>query len=64
MPVIELRQISLLPGKRDDLIDLFDAHFTDEHERCGMPIVGMFRDLGDPQRLVWVRKLSRHAEPC
>jgi hypothetical protein len=28
-PIVELRQYTLHPHRRDDLIDLFDAHFVE-----------------------------------
>ena len=53
--VLELRQYTLHPGRRDDLIDLFDRHFVESQEEVGMRVVGQFRDLGDPDRFVWLR---------
>ena len=53
--VVDLRQYTLHPGKRDDLIDVFDTHLVDGQERTGMHIVGQFRDLDDPDRFVWIR---------
>jgi hypothetical protein len=53
--VIELRQYTLVPGRRDELINLFEAEFVESQERCGIRVVGTFRDLGDPQRFVWIR---------
>jgi quinol monooxygenase YgiN len=54
-PVLELRQYTLHPGKRDVLIELFDREFVESQEAEGMQIVGQFRDLGDPNRFVWLR---------
>jgi hypothetical protein len=54
-PVIELRQYTLHPGKRDVLIDLFDREFVEPQEAVGMKIIGQFRDLDDPNRFVWLR---------
>jgi quinol monooxygenase YgiN len=53
--VVDLRQYTLHPGKRDDLIDVFDTYLVDGQERTGMHIVGQFRDLDDPDRFVWIR---------
>ncbi len=53
--VIELRQYTLYPGKRDVLIELFDREFVEPQEALGMQIVGEFRDLDNPDRFVWVR---------
>jgi hypothetical protein len=55
MTVIELRQYTLLPGRRDELIELFEAEFVEPQQRCGIDVIGTFRDLGDPQRFVWIR---------
>jgi quinol monooxygenase YgiN len=54
-PIVELRQYTLHPGKRDDLINLFDREFIETQEAVGMRIVGQFRDLNDPNRFVWLR---------
>lgn len=53
--VFELRQYTLHPGRRDDLIELFDREFVESQEATGMWIVGQFRDLDRPDRFVWVR---------
>jgi quinol monooxygenase YgiN len=54
-PVVELRQYTLHPGKRDELIGLFEQRFIESQEATGMRIAATFRDLGDPDRFVWVR---------
>ncbi|TDD48278.1 NIPSNAP family protein [Kribbella antibiotica] len=53
--VVDLRQYTLHPGQRDTLIDIFDEHFVEGQEVCGMHIAGQFRDLDDPDRFVWLR---------
>ncbi|QKV95784.1 NIPSNAP family protein [Streptomyces sp. NA02950] len=53
--VIELRQYTLRPGRRDELIDLFDQEFVETQEEVGMRVLGQFRDLDDPDRFVWLR---------
>jgi hypothetical protein len=55
MTVVELRQYTLAAGRRDELIDLFEAEFMEPQEACGIRILGTFRDLGDAQRFVWIR---------
>jgi hypothetical protein len=57
-PIVELRQYTLHPGKRDDLIDIFDRHFVEPQEALGMRLIGQFRDLDDPNRFVWLRGFS------
>jgi hypothetical protein len=54
-PIIELRQYTLHPGKRDVLIDLFDREFVESQEALGMKVIGQFRDLDNPNRFVWLR---------
>ena len=54
-PIVELRQYTLHPGKRDVLIDLFDRQFVESQEALGMKVIGQFRDLDNPNRFVWLR---------
>jgi len=54
-PIVELRQYTLHPGKRDILIELFDREFVESQEAVGMRVIGQFRDLNDPNRFVWLR---------
>lgn len=54
-PVLELRQYTLHPGKREVLIELFDREFVESQESVGMRIVGQFRDADAPERFVWLR---------
>lgn len=53
--VIELRQYTLKPGRRDALIDLFERAFVETQEAVGIRLIGQFRDLDDPDRFVWLR---------
>ncbi|WP_413796891.1 NIPSNAP family protein [Streptomyces iranensis] len=53
--VIELRQYTLRPGRREELIELFDREFIETQEETGMVVLGQFRDLDDPDRFVWLR---------
>jgi len=54
-PVVELRQYTLHPGKRDVLIELFDREFIEPQEALGITVIGQFRDLDRPDRFVWLR---------
>lgn len=54
-PIIDLRQYTLYPGTRDAFVELFDREFVETQEAAGMRIIGQFRDLGDPNRFVWIR---------
>jgi len=40
------------------LVDVFDDNFVEGQEAVGMRIVGQYRDLGDPDRFVWLRSFS------
>ena len=54
-PIVELRQYTLHPGKRDTLIELFDREFVETQEAVGIQIIGQFRNLDDPDQFVWLR---------
>ena len=54
-PVVELRQYTLHPGKRDVLIDLFDREFIEPQEALGIKVIGQFRDIDRPDQFVWLR---------
>ncbi len=54
-PIVELRQYTLHPGQRDVLIALFERTFIETQEAVGIMVIGQFRDLEDPNRLVWLR---------
>ncbi len=53
--VLELRQYTLHPGRREDLIELFDREFVEPQEAVGAQVLGQFRDLDDEDRFVWLR---------
>jgi hypothetical protein len=55
MRVIELRRYVMKPGRRDDLIDLFEREFLESQEQCGMLPLGHYRDLEDDNSFVWLR---------
>ena len=59
--VYELRHYTLHPGQRDVLIDIFERGFVETQEAVGMRLPGMFRDLGDPDRFVWLRSFPSMA---
>jgi hypothetical protein len=54
-PIVELRRYALHPGRRDDLIRLFDREFVETQEAVGMQVLGQFYDLDDPNQFVWLR---------
>jgi hypothetical protein len=43
------------PGRRDDLITLFEEHFIEGQERYGMRLIGQLRNRYNPDRFVWMR---------
>jgi NIPSNAP protein len=53
--VLELRQYTLHPGRRDELIELFDREFVETQEAVGAEVLGQFRDRDDGDRFVWLR---------
>ncbi|GAA2601097.1 NIPSNAP family protein [Actinomadura fulvescens] len=53
--MIELRQYTLRPGRRDELIDLFHRELLEPQQQAGMTILATYRDLDDPDRFVWLR---------
>jgi NIPSNAP len=54
-PITELRQYTMKPGRRDDLIALFEEHFIEGQEAEGMRIIGQFRNRNNPDQFVWMR---------
>ena len=64
--VIELRDYKLHPGRRDELIVLFEREFIEPQETAGMRVIAQFRDLDRPDHFVWLRGFAdmttrRHA---
>ncbi|QQP94805.1 NIPSNAP family protein [Lysobacter enzymogenes] len=59
--VIELRRYLMRPGRRDDLIELFEREFVESQEAVGMHVIGQFRELDAADRYTWVRGFPSHA---
>jgi len=53
--VVELRRYTLHPGRRDELIELFEREFVESQEACGMRLFGLFREPAEPDKFVWLR---------
>ncbi|HEX3667188.1 MAG TPA: NIPSNAP family protein [Rhizomicrobium sp.] len=53
--IVELRQYAMKPGRRDELIELFEREFIESQEALGMDVIGTFRDVDDADRFVWLR---------
>jgi hypothetical protein len=45
----------MVPGRRDELIRLFEREFIESQEAVGIQVIGQFHDLDDPNRFVWLR---------
>ncbi len=53
--IVELRQYTVLPGKREVLVDLYDRHFIESQESAGIAVIGQFRVIDDPNRFFWLQ---------
>ena len=53
--VVELRRYVLRPGRRDEMIELFEREFLETQEAVGIRLLGLFRDLDAPDEFVWFR---------
>jgi hypothetical protein len=53
--IVELRQYTLHPGRRDELIELFEREFLETQEAAGMTLIGQFRVQEKNDRFVWLR---------
>ena len=53
--IFELRQYAMKPGRRDELVTLFEREFVESQEAAGIRLIGLFRDLDRPDRFVWMR---------
>lgn len=60
-PIVELRRYLLHPGRREELIELFEREFVETQEATGMQVVGQFRDLDRPDHFVWLRAFDTMA---
>ncbi|HTU69016.1 MAG TPA: NIPSNAP family protein [Candidatus Baltobacteraceae bacterium] len=56
MSVVELRRYLMRPGRRDELIELFERAFIESQEACGMRVIGHYRVAGDPDTYLWFRE--------
>ncbi len=53
--VVELRQYTLVPGTRQDFIELFEREFVETQQAANIRLLGTFSDTDDPDRFVWIR---------
>lgn len=52
---VELRQYAMKPGRRDELIALFEREFVETQAAAGIHLIGLFKDIDQPDRFVWLR---------
>ena len=60
--VVELRRYTLHPGRRDDLIELFEREFVETQEAVGLQVLATFIDPARPDTFVWLRGFAGMAE--
>jgi len=53
--VLELRDYTMQPGRRDELITLFERAFIEAQEAVGARVVAHWRDLDRDDHYVWLR---------
>ncbi|TDD47303.1 NIPSNAP family protein [Nonomuraea terrae] len=53
--IYELRNYTMRPGRRDELIALFEREFVEPQEAVGIRVTGTFRDPDAPDTFPWVR---------
>lgn len=58
MTVLELRQYTMMPGRRQDFVELFDREFVETQEALGIEVVAQSTDLDKPDRSVWIRRFQ------
>ena len=61
-PIVELRRYTLHPGRREDLIEIFENRFIEGQEQAGMKVIGQFREPADPNRFTWLRGFPNMGE--
>ncbi len=53
--IVDLRDYTLAPGTREQLVDRFERLFMDAQEQLGATMLGAFRDADLPDRFVFLR---------
>lgn len=61
LTVFELRNYQTQPGRRDELISMFEAHFLDAYARAGTTVIGTFRNPDNLDRWFWIRAFPDNA---
>ena len=60
--VVELRRYTLHPGRRDELVRLFEREFIEPQEALGLQVLATFIDSARPDSFVWLRGFASMAE--
>lgn len=58
LTLFELRSYRTRPGRRDALIDMFEAHFRPAYEAAGATILASWTVPDEPDRWVWIRAFT------
>ena len=53
--LVEVRRYTLHPGRRDELIALFERELVAPQEAVGLRVLGWYRDRDEPDHFVWLR---------
>lgn len=53
--IVELRRYTLHPGRRGDLVTLFDTEFVHTQEAVGIDVIGQFTDDDHADTFTWFR---------
>ncbi|MFD9891855.1 NIPSNAP family protein [Amycolatopsis sp. NPDC059027] len=53
--VLELRRYTTVPGRRDDLVALFEREFVESQEAVGARLYGQFTEPAEPGKFLWLR---------
>lgn len=61
-PVVELRQYTVVPGKLDDFVRLYDSRFIESQELAGIELPGQFRVVGNPNKFDWLQGFASMQE--
>jgi hypothetical protein len=62
LTLFELRCYRTRPGRRDDLIQMFEAHFCPAYEAGGATILASWTVPEDPDLWVWIRAFANGRE--
>lgn len=54
-PLYELRSYAMVPGRRAELVAMFESVFLDAYERGGTRVLGTFTTPDDDDRWIWLR---------